>query len=162
MVAGRARWMADMRLAKAHGLIDKITKGRPPKPKPWWVERREARQILEQKIKELGPPVGRVPFDQQSDAEQLRTLARVSLKKLYEILKFRLGKNNLKLMAIQRETAADVIRTQVRVDQGALRAQGVDRIATVLEEVARLKRLHVEAEKASKEGPAIERQPPGL
>ncbi len=128
------------------GLIQKIPGGRPPKDRvaatpATTVE--QARVVVVSEHAEI-PPTPMEPWQDQTHAEKLDTLAGMALDKTREILELPCDPENLKLLSIQKDAALSVLSTQVRVDENRLRQQGKsDRIGELLRELEAVEADHM-------------------
>ena len=126
--AGRARWLARMREAKAAGLLTRLPNGRRPKGAAKLSADKKiarAQRIIEVVMTQSsGSSALAKPWAQMSKAEKLAAAADKGLDVAKAILDAPMDLDNTKLLALQQQTALTVIAQQIRVEQGKMSPSG--------------------------------------
>jgi hypothetical protein len=128
--AGRARWLEKMHAAKAAGVISRFPNGqRPAKLNPDMRVRKARQVILELRLKMSEQVALPKPRSAMGRGEKLALAADTGLDVIQAILDAPVDLDNLKLLALQQNTALTAVAMRIKVEQGRL-SSNVDSLSS--------------------------------
>ena len=148
MVAGRRRWVEQMREAKAAGLIARFPGGRPPTgcyTAPPGTDKMvaRARRVIEQEQqampKKIAPTPAAlpaaVPHPEPSHGDRLNDLTGKALTVVNDVLDAPCAPDNYKLMSLKKDAALSIIGAQIKVDVGKVRQDNAGHLLQLLADI---------------------------